>query len=288
MGALHIEMATLKIIGNWLTGSEWADLLVSAGIYTVGTADTAESLLTASHLKRARYSHQITAASLRLLLMEAWVNRNPQHASLDFNCWIEQMRKISTNFEYWYAVLELQSILLTFVRSIRICDFQMFIPSLENIVPWMFSLDHVHYSRWMPIFIQNLNDLKLWHNDIYEQFLNGDFTMVKSLKKFSAIAEDQVHEQNNKLIQAEGGAIGILDSKDALIKWMIAGPELADIIYNYNENNSATEYESEYQHHREHTKSFDEKFRKNVTLLTDAFKEMGNVFEEKLMIIFQL
>ena len=69
MGALHIEMATLKMIGNWLTGSEWADLLVSAGIYTVCTA---ESLLTASHLKRVRYSHQITAASLRLLLMEAY------------------------------------------------------------------------------------------------------------------------------------------------------------------------------------------------------------------------
>ena len=120
------------------------------------------------------------------------------------------MRKISTNFEYWYTVLELQSILLTFVRSIRICDFQMFIASLENIVPWMFSLDHVHYSRWMPIFIQNLKDLKLWHNDIYEQFLNGDFTMVKSLKKFSVIAEDQAHEQNNKLIKAEGGAIGIV------------------------------------------------------------------------------
>ena len=156
----------------------------------------------------------------------------------------------------------------------------MFIASLENIVPWMFSLDHVHYSRWMPIFIQNLKDLKLWHNDIYEQFLNGDFTMVKSLKKFSAIAEDQAHEQNNKLIQAEGGAIGIRDSKDALMKWMIAGPEMADITYNYNENNSATEYESEYQHHHEHTKSFEEKFRKNVTLLTGAFKEMGNVFEE--------
>ena len=58
---------------------------------------------------------------------------------------------------------------------------------------------------------------------------------------------------------------------------MIAGPELADIIYNYNENNSATEYESEYQHH-EYTKSFEENFRKNVTSLTGAFKEMGNVF----------
>ena len=93
----------------------------------------------------------------------------------------------------------------------------MFIASLENIVPWMFSLDHVHYSRWMPIFIQNLKDLKLWHNDICEQFLNGDFTMVKSLKRFSAIAEDQAHEQNNKLIQAEGDTIGILDNKDTLI-----------------------------------------------------------------------
>ena len=98
--------------------------------------------------------------------------------------------------------------------------------------------------------------------------------MVKSLKKFSTITEDQVDEQNNKVIQAEGGAIDLLDSKDALIKRMIAGSELADIIYNYNENNSATEYESEYQHHHEHTKSFEEKFRKIVTLLTGAFIDL--------------
>ena len=53
-GGLHIEMAALKTIGHWLDGSGWCDALVQAGITTQGVA---ESLLSASHVKRARYAH---------------------------------------------------------------------------------------------------------------------------------------------------------------------------------------------------------------------------------------
>ena len=42
--------------------------------------------------------------------------------------------------------------------------------------------------------------------------------------------EDQAHEQNNKTIKIDGGAIGILDNATALIKWMIAGPEIARLL----------------------------------------------------------
>ena len=48
MGGLHIEMATLNMIGDWLEGSEWSELLVSAQIHTSGTAD---ALLSAGHVK---------------------------------------------------------------------------------------------------------------------------------------------------------------------------------------------------------------------------------------------
>lgn len=47
LGGLHVEMASWKVLGKWLTGTGWAETVCSAGVVTQGVA---ESLLTASHL----------------------------------------------------------------------------------------------------------------------------------------------------------------------------------------------------------------------------------------------
>ncbi|QQP53211.1 uncharacterized protein LOC103506659 [Caligus rogercresseyi] len=39
-GGLHIEMAALKTLGDWLKGSGWVQALVQAEIATAGTADS--------------------------------------------------------------------------------------------------------------------------------------------------------------------------------------------------------------------------------------------------------
>ena len=58
-GKLHIEMAALRTLGNWLQGSGWVQALAQAKIATAGTA---ESFLRASHVLRTRRAHQVTAA----------------------------------------------------------------------------------------------------------------------------------------------------------------------------------------------------------------------------------
>ena len=49
MGGLHIEMATLSMIGDWLEGSGWSDLITTAQVFTSGTSD---ALLSAFHVKK--------------------------------------------------------------------------------------------------------------------------------------------------------------------------------------------------------------------------------------------
>ena len=46
------------------------------------------------------------------------------------------------------------------------------------------------------------------------------------------MAEDQAHEQNNKIVKVDGGAIGFLDQSQALLDWSTAGPYIAEIIQN--------------------------------------------------------
>jgi hypothetical protein len=48
------------------------------------------------------------------------------------------------------------------------------------------------------------------------------------------MAEDQAHEQNNKDVKTDGGAVGILDNESSLMKWMIGGPEIARLVKDFN------------------------------------------------------
>ena len=64
-GALHIEMATFKTIGNLLDSSGWTGAVVQANVAKPGTA---ELFLCVTHVTRTRRAHQITAGSLYHLL----------------------------------------------------------------------------------------------------------------------------------------------------------------------------------------------------------------------------
>ena len=70
---LHIEMAALRTLGDWLQGSCWVEALVQAAITTAGTAD---SFLCAAHVVRTRRAHQVTAAALCILQYWAYNNRD--------------------------------------------------------------------------------------------------------------------------------------------------------------------------------------------------------------------
>ena len=100
--------------------------------------------------------------------------------------------------------------LLNFVKSLRTGDFSMFLASQEKIATWMFTMDHVHYARWLPVFINDLKALSTKHPKVYQQFLDGKFTINQTGKPFSNIGVDQAHEQSNKLVKVDGGAVDIL------------------------------------------------------------------------------
>ena len=73
LGGLHIKMAGLKVIGDWLEDSGWVEALVQAKVASTGTAD---SFLKASHVTRMRHAHQVTASTLHILLKNAYTQRH--------------------------------------------------------------------------------------------------------------------------------------------------------------------------------------------------------------------
>lgn len=178
MGELHIEMASFKVLGDWLDGSGWTSALVAAEVAYGGVA---ESFIKASHLARTQRAHQVTAACLYILQNKAYgkyletldSNANP----LQFANWTETKCEEHPQFLYWCRVLTLELCVLQLVRSIREGNFHLYRESLSKLVPWMFSTDHVHYARWLTVHIRDMCTLPAMHPEVHEQFLNGKFVV---------------------------------------------------------------------------------------------------------------
>ena len=132
----------------------------------------------------------------------------------------------------------------------------------------MFALDHTHYSRWLPVFLEDLK--KLDKNEaIYQNFLQGFFAVSRSNRKFSRMGIDQAHKQNNKIVKVDGGAIEILDDEAALLKWAVAGPIISKMIEDVN---------CDTEGHHEDTAKLEADFQKKRSSLIQAFIEVRNPF----------
>jgi hypothetical protein len=217
MGGLHIEMASLKALGSLLKGSGWVEAVTAAGITTPGTA---EALLSASHVRRCRYLHEISASALHILQLRAYelycsVAQDDAQI-LSFANWCDQQITAHPQFAYWSIIKELELIMLAFIRSIRTSNFTLYQDSLTKLVPWFFSLDRTHYARWLSVHIRDMTSLSQCSPSTFDKFLEGKFTVKKSARNFSAMAIDQCHEQCNAAVKGDGGAIGLTQDEHAL------------------------------------------------------------------------
>lgn len=282
-GGLHIEMAALKTLGDWLKGSGWVQALVQAEIATAGTAD---SFLRASHVLRTRRAHQVTAAALYILQHHAY-NRFCLGETRDaedlptFEDWCRQRRDNIPQFRYWATVLELELLVQVYVRSLRQGSFVMYLDALTELVPWFHALDHTHYARWMPVHLKDMAELTTKHPNVARKFSEGHFTVKKTQRVFSSIPPDQAHEQNNACIKGDGGAVGLTDNPSALRRWMVAGPEVARVIEEFQDGNQYCRRQITDTRHHDQTPSVQASFVRDVCSLVGVIEEMGNPFEEE-------
>ena len=116
-GGLHIEMASLKVLGDLLKGSGWAGALSDAEIASSGTA---ESFLSASNVVKTRQAHLVTACSLYELKKLAFNNSEGQFGDKDeelkaFRVWCNKRETEVPQFNFWGTILNLE--LLVFASS---------------------------------------------------------------------------------------------------------------------------------------------------------------------------
>ena len=69
------------------------------------------------------------------------------------------MANKSPTFQYWDLVCEFEILVMIIIHAHHINDFNLYVKSLEALVPWYFVLDHINYARWIPIHIRDMKSL---------------------------------------------------------------------------------------------------------------------------------
>ena len=57
------------------------------------------------------------------------------------------MEKKSPHFLFWGLVLHLGLTCLRLVRAIREANFAFYFDAIQQILPWLFAMDHTNYAR---------------------------------------------------------------------------------------------------------------------------------------------
>ena len=179
---------------------------------------------------------------------------------------------------FWDMIMKYETLILVFVRAHRDKDFALYFAVLEELAVLFFALDHVNYSRWVPI---HLRDMKSLPPEINAEFNErSHWVLSKTSRKSSAIPFDQSHEQENKIVKDTGGAVGLTENPSAFRRWMLSGPELGRLVTEFEEeylNTEELDSDACFQHH-EHGLSSQKLFHIQVSSLTKIMKQMGNPF----------
>ena len=105
--------------------------------------------------------------------------------------------------------------------------------------------------------------------------------MHKSTRPFSAIAIDHAHKQNNAVVKGDGGAIGLTQNPRALLRRMVAGPEIARTIEGFETACLDNHTGRDIGRHYEHTMAVQVTFASEVQALVEVIEDLGNPFMEE-------
>ena len=163
----------MHLLENLLDRSRWSPILSILGIST-GKANA--MFIASFNMGLSCYMHDITVCALYIyqnekLMKYIWSNpktkiifenkcrKNPVRNTQCLNSWIW----------YWsqsFSYLSFQSC----------CDLGASSVTSKQITPWMFSLKHYIYVRWLPVNLTQMIILKEIHPSLYEKLKTGNLS----------------------------------------------------------------------------------------------------------------
>ena len=122
------------------------------------------------------------------------------------------------------------NILLQFIKAERTANWSLHLTTVAAMLPHLFAMDRSNYSRWLPIYLADMNNLQAVHPLVHQEFMSGGHAVSRSSQPFAQVWTDMALEQCiNADSKSKGGIIGISQSSATLSRWFLTVHDRASI-----------------------------------------------------------
>ena len=267
MGGFHIALNFLAVLGKKYDMSGIEDILVESGLYGRSTAN---SLLKGKSYNRGVQAHKIImeamfrlewnafsqwlanrldsnlnkesimqqAMASQLALRENKEVENSINHMIDivttldpeFTQFEQEGRAQSHLFSFWCDYASMVQLLLEFIKAERTGDWPLHLSATAGMVPYFFAMDRPNYSRWLVVYLSDMNQLPETHPEVHSEFMSGNHAISRSNQPFAQVWTDMALEQSINLdSKTSGGITGISQKPGALQRWFLSCHERAAI-----------------------------------------------------------
>jgi len=131
----------------------------------------------------------------------------------------ESTHSDNPNFRLWSAYMGMVDILLDFIRAEREGNWTLHLEAFAAMLPWLTIYDHTNYARWGPVYLADMRSLAKTAPEVSAEFMDGNFVVKRSRRRFDQVPADQATEWVNKTCKMQNGIIGITRNDQARDRW---------------------------------------------------------------------
>ena len=145
-----------------------------------------------------------------------------------FEAWCDSRTQQSPQFQSWYLVLSMELDILSLIRLFREANFDLYRQSLVGLIQYVFANNNVNYARWLPIHLRDMS---------------------------TPPACPCIPEMSICCTQIIDQAYDKCEDPSALRRWMIPGPEVSQLVAQYEIASEAKETVVHTNHHEQTPKA---------------------------------
>ena len=242
LGAFHTTMTALACIGKRFRDAGLQDILIESDIVAVGSVN---GVMNGHHYNRSIRCHKFMAEALHVLHWDSFLEIVSEEAAEKYGEMVKclyssfpsqqytdllkgssfqgmvkaydtfiQDRSNNVTFAIWISYLEMVEDVLLFIRATRDGNWSLHLAAVRALLPWMFAYDRTNYSRYLPVYWFEMNNLATTNPFVHQELVKGDFAVQRQdVHGFSRVACDMTIEQTaNRDSKTRGGMKGFTTS----------------------------------------------------------------------------
>lgn len=148
-----------------------------------------------------------------------------------FQSKVEEVCSVSRTAKYWCQYLEMVQLLLDLIRSERLGCWLWHLQCLREMLPYFSASGHNLYSKSLVIYLDQMENLKNTHPDVYGFFLSGKHVVRRSDRPWAGLSTDLIIEQTlNRSLKTSGGLThGSGMTQHVRNVWLASRPDCGEI-----------------------------------------------------------